>query len=73
MMKKVSITVILIGLGTNCAIAKTRGTKPSRKRDVEQTVIRIEGELENASLNLDPAPYEQHFLTGSNDQVDLLK
>jgi ketosteroid isomerase-like protein len=60
-MKKVFVAVLLIALASSLATAKSKGKRTKRESEAEQTLMRIERELGNATLNLDPAPYDRYW------------
>lgn len=60
-MKKVFVAFLLIALASPLATAKVKGKRAKRESEAEQTLMRIERELGNATLNLDPAPYDRYW------------
>lgn len=58
-MKNVFAAVLLTALASSLAAAKSKRAK--RESEAEQTLMRIERELGNATLKLDPAPYDRYW------------
>lgn len=58
-MNRVFVAVLLIALASSPGTAKDKRDK--REGEAEQTLMRIERELGNATLNLDPAPYDRYW------------